>query len=266
MDLLVLIALLAPVLVLSLIVESRSFKGGVGEKRVRSALQERLKAPDYQVLHDLTLPCAGRTTQIDHVVLSRHGIFVIETKNMSGWIFGDKEKARWTQVHKRSKRQFQNPLRQNYLHIKALQENLGVSTRDIVSVVAFVGSAEPKTPMPANVIWGSRRVPAFILAKQDLVFSDPEVCEFRDRLEAKRLDPSSHKPWTRARKERGRVPWGPAALENCPKCNESMLIRTSRKSGEEFLGCSRFPRCRGTRPMPAGESAHESRGRQSSRA
>jgi restriction system protein len=55
------------------------------------AVLRRLDSRLYRVFHDLYLPRPdGKgTTQIDHVVVSRYGIFVIETKNMTGWIFGD---------------------------------------------------------------------------------------------------------------------------------------------------------------------------------
>jgi len=95
-------------------------KGARGERMVHNALTSVLNEQDYQVLTDLILPVAGGTTQIDHLVLSRFGIFVIETKNMSGWIFGSADRAKWMQVQKSSKRQFQNPLRQNYAHVKAV--------------------------------------------------------------------------------------------------------------------------------------------------
>jgi hypothetical protein len=68
------------------------------------------------------LPSQGSTTQIDHVLVSVYGIFVIETKNMKGWIFGDERSAQWTQSIFGKKSRFQNPLRQNYRHVKALAE------------------------------------------------------------------------------------------------------------------------------------------------
>ena len=59
--------------------------------------------------------------QIDHVVVSIYGIFVIETKNYSGWIFGDENSQYWAQVIYKTKNRFYNPILQNRGHIKALQ-------------------------------------------------------------------------------------------------------------------------------------------------
>lgn len=82
-------------------------------------------------------------------------IFVIETKNMEGWIFGDAKSRRWTQNLYGKKLPFQNPLDQNYRHTKALEEFLGLPASHFHSVVCFVGdTCELKTEMPPNVICG----------------------------------------------------------------------------------------------------------------
>ena len=68
-------------------------KGKLGEFKVSYLVQKYLKPPTYQVLDDITIPSINGTTQIDHVVVSPYGIFVIETKNFKGWIFGsDRDK------------------------------------------------------------------------------------------------------------------------------------------------------------------------------
>ena len=68
-------------------------KGWSGELQGTLAHQVFLDSNVYVDINNITLPAANGTTQIDHVIVSRFGIFVVETKNMSGWIFGD-ERAR----------------------------------------------------------------------------------------------------------------------------------------------------------------------------
>jgi hypothetical protein len=96
--------------------------GRVGENFVTDKLQ-RLDPTHYKILNDLLLPSKGslNTTQIDHVVVSNFGIFCIETKAYSGWIFGNAYQKYWTQVIYRYKKRFYNPLRQNYAHTKAVE-------------------------------------------------------------------------------------------------------------------------------------------------
>jgi hypothetical protein len=96
--------------------------GKSGENFVSRKLL-KLDPEHYKVVYDLMLPSLGstNTTQIDHVVVSNYGVFCIETKNYSGWIFGSAHQQYWTQVIYRYKERFYNPLRQNYAHIKALE-------------------------------------------------------------------------------------------------------------------------------------------------
>jgi Nuclease-related domain len=93
----------------------------------------------YKVLNDIMLPSLGNTdtTQIDHIVVSNHGIFSIETKNYKGWIFGNAHQKQWTQVIYRYKKRFYNPIYQNYSHIKAI-ENLVKPLFPNVTIFGFV--------------------------------------------------------------------------------------------------------------------------------
>jgi restriction system protein len=132
---------------------SASFKGRLGESMVCRGLN-RLNPQLYRQFHDLYLPRPDGqgSTQLDHVVVSPFGIFVIETKNYKGWIFGSEKQRQWTQQIYRTKNRFQNPLHQNHLHVKALMTLLGLPENAFHSLVFFIGDAEFKTPMPGNVI------------------------------------------------------------------------------------------------------------------
>ena len=64
-------------------------KGARGERRVAQRLRDGLPE-EYRIMNDVYLPLPdGTTTQIDHIVVSQYGIFVVETKTYSGWIFGE---------------------------------------------------------------------------------------------------------------------------------------------------------------------------------
>ena len=97
-----------PLAILWFIVDTSWFKGKLGEFLVARSFKKYLDTETYTVLHDVTLPIRGGTTQIDHIVVSPFGIFVIETKNMSGWIFGGHKDRQWTQTFHRKKFRFQN--------------------------------------------------------------------------------------------------------------------------------------------------------------
>ncbi len=123
-----------------------------GEALVRRELQVNFSGPDYHLLNHITLKLKDGTTQIDHILVSRFGVFVIETKDYKGWIFANAKHATWTQVLYRWKFKFQNPIFQNMQHVRAVQELLDfLPPEAIKSAVVFAGRAEFKTDMPSGV-------------------------------------------------------------------------------------------------------------------
>jgi hypothetical protein len=131
-------------------------KGRIGETIVSVGALKRLDPKIYRVFNDVVLPRPdGKgTTQIDHVVVSPFGIFVIETKNYGGWIFGDEDSRYWTQTIYGKKSRFQNPLHQNALHVRALAIATGLPRDCFHNLVDFVGGATLKTPLPPQVMTG----------------------------------------------------------------------------------------------------------------
>lgn len=162
------------IMIFKAVLTSKSFKGWFGEFRVKQVVSKQLDKETYHQFHDATLPTADGTTQIDHIIVSIYGIFVIETKNMGGWIFGNPDHPKWTQTFGKSKNSFQNPLRQNYKHIKELESLLQIGEDKLFSVVVFTGDAEFKTDMPDNVI-RSDRLARYIHTKNTPLLTENEV-------------------------------------------------------------------------------------------
>ena len=123
-----------------------------GETLVCRKLQANFSGPDFHLLNHITLKLKDGTTQVDHILVSRFGVFVIETKDYKGWIFASAKHATWTQVLYRVKFKFQNPIFQNMRHVRAIEDLLDfLPPETIKSVVVFTGTAEFKTHMPSGV-------------------------------------------------------------------------------------------------------------------
>ena len=123
------------------------------ERKVKNTLSHELNLKKYFIFNNLTLQKVDGSSQIDHVVVSPYGVFVIETKDYSGWIFGSKEGKVWTQVLPGgNKNTFQNPIRQNFSHIKTLQKHLPfIQTSSFKTVIAFTRHSQFKTIKPHEV-------------------------------------------------------------------------------------------------------------------
>lgn len=162
-------------------IRSAKGKGAIGERVVYKRLRDGL-GPEYEILNDIYLPTSdGVTTQIDHIAISRYGIFVVETKNYSGWIFGDAKAAKWTKSDYGKKSQFQNPMRQNYRHICALSESLGIAKEYFIGVVAFCGTGEFKTDMPEGVVY-SKSAAKYIKSYTTQIIKDEQVHEITEAI------------------------------------------------------------------------------------
>ncbi len=220
-------------------------KGYLGERRVHRTCQRGLPRQTYRIFFDVTLPTPDGTTQIDHLIVSPFGIFVIETKTMKGWIFGGLRQKTWTQKIYRHTSKFQNPLHQNYKHIKTLEAALEIPLDQLISIVVFAGSAKLKTRMPENVVRldGLLRL---IRSRQDVVFSPKEVEANAAKIEALRLRRSLKTRRAHVRHVQEIV--AEKARPSCPLCAGKMerrVVSGGKLAGQKFWGCLRFPDCRG---------------------
>lgn len=167
-------------------------KGKMGEFAVAAHVKLYLDRDSYTLLNDCTLPDEqNQTTQIDHILLSPFGIFVIETKNYKGWIFGSQHQKTWTQKIYKKSFKFQNPLHQNYKHQKVLEAVLSdiVGPQFIHSLVVFMPDCEFKTQMPQNVFRGAAWTD-YVKTFQEVMIPPMKLKRIQLRIEKEVLEKS----------------------------------------------------------------------------
>ena len=216
-------------------------KGWMGEAQTRLGQGLFLDREMYVSINNITLNAANGTTQIDHVIVSRFGVFVVETKKMSGWIFGNELDAQWTQSLFGKKFRFQNPLRQNYRHIKVLSELLDIPEEKFHSVVVFWGGAKLKTAVPAHVM--TKGYTGYIKGKSKPIIEESEISTIVNILKRAGLP----KTWNTRRNHIAGLKARFESTTTCPKCSSRLVLRTSKtgsRAGSQFYGCSKYPTCR----------------------
>jgi len=252
------------VLILGSLCRTPMVKGWIGEIVLHLCLRLLLDRKRYHLFRNVTLPTADGSTQIDHIVVSTHGIFVIETKNYGGWIFGKPHDKMWTQKFPRRSSAFQNPLRQNYKHVRTLADLLALGDEALFSLVVFVGSAEFKTTMPENVTTLGGCI-GFIRRRSAVLLGEAQVAEAVTRIESGRLAPSlatqrahvkhvRERVVTGRREERVLQPAEAPTAPGCPLCGAALhryTYKTGAKAGSSFEGCERFPACTHRVDLPA---------------
>jgi hypothetical protein len=158
-----------------------------GEALVSEVLLNELPKESWHLLNNITLEIEGGTTQIDHILVSRFGVFVIETKDYDGWVFGDKKSKKWMQVTRSGKYPFQNPIHQNYGHLKAVQNLLDFLPQEqVIGLVVFTNRSEFKSDQPVGV-YSIGELIAYLKGCNIEVLTDNRVQFCVGRLECKRL-------------------------------------------------------------------------------
>lgn len=240
-----------PFFILVLIVaflKGRWMKGKFGEAIVNTSNKLLLDKSIYRAVKDITLQLKdGSTTQIDHILVSKYGLFVIETKNMKGWIFGGEHQKQWTQQIFKEKNSFQNPLYQNYKHTKALEEILEIPSASLTSIIAFVGECEFKTDMPRNVFCGLSYI-KYIKSFKEERLNPLQISQTLEKLERKRLKQGfrTDREHVKNVNQRKHASSDSSIQKICNRCGSDMILRKNRKTNEEFYGCKNYPRCKHT--------------------
>lgn len=216
------------------------FKGWIGELRTKFHLWFWLRSKSYHRFHDIILPSKNGTTQIDHLIISVYGIFIIETKNKKGWIYGSEKKANWTQSIFGRKYSFQNPLRQTFRQKKILSEFLQLDESYIHPIVYFNGDCAFKTLMPENVLDSdlAKYIRSYQIEKLSTAQVDLAVCQVQSYISTSDLTTKDHLKSLQNRH---------SSKTTCPKCGSNLIERIAKKgsnAGTPFLGCENYPKCR----------------------
>ncbi len=125
------------VFTLIVVIYEKQILGWLGEHWAKQELK-KLPSDKYKVLNDVLLKNGERTCQIDHIVVSPYGIFVIETKQYNGRIYGGKYDKHWIRYGKRNQKMFyENPIRQNYGHCMMVKELLNLDDSSVYNIACI---------------------------------------------------------------------------------------------------------------------------------
>lgn len=218
-------------------------RGWLGEKKTTFNMWLTLNTDTYRRFHDVILPTKNGTTQIDHLLVSPFGLFIVETKNLKGWIFGSEDQAKWSQSLYGKNYSFQNPTRQTFRQKKALSEYLNLKESFIHTVIYFVGDCKFKTNMPTNVLRSG--LSSYIKQFTGRILSSEEIDRIIKILNRHISESTiSTRDHIKSLRERH------SSTTVCPKCGSGLVERIARKgpnAGSTFLGCENYPKCRFTK-------------------
>jgi predicted RNA-binding Zn-ribbon protein involved in translation (DUF1610 family) len=217
-------------------------KGIIGEKSISSILY-LLDKSKYSVINNIVLERDTKTSQIDHVVISDFGIFVIETKNYKGWIVGNEKSEHWTQVLFKRKQRFYNPIKQNLGHINFLKTYLSkYPSINYIPIVVFLSKSDIKVKTTYNII-NSRQLIQTIKKYNEINLEQREKEDIYKIInEANLVDTYDKTEHIKSIKKLIQKRKRDIQDNKCPQCGEKLVLRNGKYG--KFLGCTSYPRCK----------------------
>lgn len=232
----------AVVALFALVIIWNRLKGKRGEMQVATLLA-LLPKKRYKVINDLLIQSGCHSTQIDHVVVSIYGIFVIETKYYNGWICGGENSEYWTQNIYGHKYQLRNPLWQNEGHVKAIARIIGdPGIIPIYNIVAFSLQATIKVNRSLPVMYWWNVVP-YIKRHKEVHLTESQVDEiYNTLLSVNVIDKKARKQHVTSVRHNQARRNATVANGKCPRCGGNLVLRNGRYG--RFYGCSNYPNCK----------------------
>ena len=243
MPFLIVIAIIIGILIAFLQKEynSPNNKGKRGEAIVSTYIDETIPDEQYVINNLYLRDQEGKTCQIDHIVINKNGVFVIETKNYSGRIYGQENQQYWTQVlnYGKEKHKLYNPLKQNATHIYMLRKMTGTKL-PIKSIVVFI-KGNIKYIDSANV-YTLGEMKAEINRPQGANVTPEEMKRLYNKIIGIRNTEENSEQEHIEKINRQKIA---IANNKCPRCGGELKKRNGKYG--TFYGCSNYPNCKFTK-------------------
>lgn len=235
-----LIALGCIILILIAWMRTPKGKGWLGELKVRLFVG-KTKPQERYVINNLTIRVDNtKTCQIDHIVINKNGIFVIETKNYSGRIYGQENHLEWTQVlnYGKVKNKFYNPIKQNKTHLYHVS-NLLTENIPIFSAVVFIqGNTQF---INAEGVYTLSELRRLLKSNNRSTLSPKQMeCAYSALIHANDASISRKEHIQNIRTNQQNL-----SNNICPRCGKKLVLRQGKNGS--FMGCEAYPQCKFTK-------------------
>ena len=219
----------------------KRIRGFMGEFWVKQELK-KLPKDKYIILNDIMIKSSKGTHQIDYIIISKYGIFVVEMKNYYGLITGEEHQNKWIQHLGKNKYYFNNPIHQNYGHIKALEELLNFSEDKFISIICI--SNQAKIKVKAKNVTQLDFVNDLIKSYNNEIIIE-DFSKIKNTIEQNNItDKEIRKSHIKNIKNTVKENNDKEKNMICPKCGGNLVERKGKYG--KFIGCSDFPNCKYT--------------------
>lgn len=227
-----------------LILKSPKYKGKSGENIVSKILHD-MEGYNY-ILDNIMINDNGKSRQIDHILISQQGVFVIETKNYGGIIYGREKSTQWKQYLNQKCFEFKNPIHQNYGHQEIVKKVLEDVTDKVYSVVVFTRRCQLKVEAVTPVIY-ENQLKSYIKRKEKILSMEKINEIYKTLNESKITNKEVIKDHNYNVQKYVEYNNKVATVGKCPRCSGNLVERNGKNG--RFYGCSNYPKCRYTKNL-----------------
>ena len=222
-------------------------KGEYGEYLTEYALTNDNVEGYNKVIRNAYIKDRDKSIEIDLIMVHEKGIFVFESKNYSGWIFGDINQKRWTQTMPNGdKFSFYNPIMQNEVHRKALAVFLSVPLKSLSSYIIFSERCNlksvPDDTETFKIVYRDYLLKTLLrdLETKKVVFTHEQVDDLMNKLivSSNLTDEQKEQHILDIANRRDKL--------KCPYCGGDLVLRNGKYG--QFYGCKNYPKCKYTKP------------------
>lgn len=234
----IVVSIIAALIVIGIVfIRTPQGRGIVGELVVRIILGKTKEGEKY-VINNLMLVDNGKSSQIDHVLINQNGVFVIETKNYSGRIYGNESQQEWTQVlsYGRVKNKLYNPVKQNATHVYRLKKLLPEETY-IDSVVVLVQNNTKY--IQAKGVLNLMQLAKYVSATNGHALTPNEMYNIYSLLSKAKAECA-----VTLEEHVAEIQLMKKNIQNniCPRCGGNLIERDGKYG--KFYGCNNYPKCK----------------------
>jgi len=220
-------------------------KGKAGERHIYRELKRHF--PAEQIFRNVYLMKEdNRYTEIDMILVTQKGVFVLESKNYSGWVFASEDNERWFQRFKNGTIfPFLSPIIQNDIHIDSLKYNLfKYNSLPYFSIIVFGDRCHLAGKFEENEY-------IYVVNQSELICTINNIMRHRnDVLVTNDIDyiinilSKFQRPNIHIRKQH--ISALKKSVGKCHYCNGDVIERINSQTKEIFYGCARYPDCKFT--------------------
>ncbi len=211
------------------------WRGNAGESIVARVL-DKIDLEPKILINNYIIEEEGRTRQIDHILVNCNGVFVIETKTLSGKILGKENWKEWRQFtdYGSSEHVFYNPVKQNFTHMFCIKKLLPQGT-PIFNIVVFA-DGDISNVDSSHTVSIDKLKPAILNTHYKNLLSEEEIQGIGKVLEDNRSQVTVAEHIRSVETMREEI-----AAGRCPRCKGKLVLRHGPYG--DFYGCSNYPKC-----------------------